>query len=170
MFWVIPRELKAGRPHAVPIVAGFPLVGVALALTAAGRWRAWRRTRGSALHLDTLPGRIGATLRGRIETSVPLPPGARLTLCLHCGRRRQLGRRRGLTVDLLERRDVEVPASALGRAPRGLTVAVEVPIPEGAPPTTPGSPLEGIVWRLDLDAEGKTLVRFEVPVFAPPAG
>jgi hypothetical protein len=165
IFWVVPRELKRGNPAAL-LAALFPLVGAGLAFHAVERWRRWKRLRRSVLALDTLPGRPGARLRGRIETTLPVPAQEPLQLSLYCGRRRRLGRRGGWNEDLLERSDVTLPPGAISRLGETVSIPVEIEIPTGGLPSTPGGPPERILWRLDAKAGQAYEASFEVPIFA----
>jgi hypothetical protein len=164
LIWLVPRELaRKNYPAVVGVL--FPLSGIWLAFSAAKRVGRWRRLRRSALVLETLPGVVGGKLRGRIETSLPLPPSGELTLTLTCIRRRRLGGRSGWAEDVLQREGQVLPPSAISRRLEGATIQVEFEIPAGAPASTPRAPPERVLWRLEARAKPGFEARFEVPVF-----
>lgn len=166
ILWILPRELERGNRLAL-VGLLFPAVGIWLAVTAFSRVRRWLRLRRTTLHLDTLPARVGGRLRARLETD--LAPGdagdLRLTLC--CVQHRPLGSRGGSGEEVVQRleRTVPVPAPAPSRGPGPIVVPVELEIPAGSPPSTPGARAGRTVWRLEVAGGGAFAATFEVPVF-----
>lgn len=80
---MIPAELDAGNRVAW-LAALFPLIGLGLAVAAAGITREWRRYGVTELTLDPYPGAIGGDVGGTVRLSAGAPAGADYQFTLEC--------------------------------------------------------------------------------------
>lgn len=151
----------------------FPLVGLGLVVATARTWIRRRRFGIGVLHLETVPGRLGRRLRGRVETGVAPAdaPGDGFRVRLHCVERRSFRDRDGddrVTEDELWGDEWRERGRVEGAS--GLVVAIDIPLPDHLPPTEMLPEDDRVLWRLAVTASLPGVdyaALFEVPVFPP---
>jgi hypothetical protein len=161
----------------------FGLIGVLCAISATVHW--WRYG-ASTLHIDTLPGYLGETFRGRVvaRLAVPVP----LEVELVCERRfwaRAMGRggrSMELKTEQIWSKSYPIDSDRLMRTPDGLTsIPVDVPLPAGKQGTSIDEEGVGVRWALAVHTDHARAsgpvksaapgamnyaARFLIPVFA----
>lgn len=172
VFWDDP-----GSEDMVKVICLFELVGLAFLVLAARRTWARLRYGGSLFALAPIPGVIGGTLEGQIETAIRTFPANPVQLVLTCLSRRRVVRRvQGGTesdtaTDILWQTDREIEASRFTRGPRGLAIPVQIAIPYGLPGSDSSDPDHTISWQLSLSCKLPGVdyqAEFSVPVFVTP--
>lgn len=158
----------------VKVVALFELIGVGILVLAVKRTWLWIRFGRSVLELASVPGVIGGTLEGRIETGIRAFPTKPVQLILTCERIRRVVRRvkggqeSDTTTAILWQTDRDVEAGRFTRGPRGLSIPVQIAIPYGLSGSDNSDPHNDIHWHLvvSCDLPGVDFqADFAVPVF-----
>lgn len=160
--YAIPQQLAAHN-NLVLLVLLFPLTGLILLRQAVRASARWRVVRGSAFEMDSVPGRVGGTLAGKITLPPDLRPAGNFTLGLRCINRVTSGSGDSSSTWEHVLWNDEQTASSDGAA---------VPVAFYIAPDTPASDSSNrdneIVWRLAAGAPtaaGRYDAQFEVPVF-----
>jgi hypothetical protein len=149
----------------------FPAAGVLL-LGVAVRGTLQARKYGSSVFvMKTVPGAIGRTIEGDIETRIETAPGDGFDVRLQCTRRYTTGygKHRRTHRQTLWTDHVTVQPADVSRGPLGLRIPVAFAIPPSARPTYDVDPHEGIEWHITVNAMTTGVDysdSFEVPVFA----
>jgi hypothetical protein len=172
---VVPKALPSGNYSALVAVV-FPIVGVVFLIKVVLKFRAHRRFGDCCLEMAQTPARVGGTLAGAIQTSLPLKFDRELRLDLRCIRQTTTGTGQNRrTEEKVLWQDgktfpsqAELAGSNSGRG--GVPVCFDLP---------PGQPQcskrgnEAICWRLEMKIPGANFhATFDVPVFKivePPA-
>ena len=158
----------------VKVVALFELIGVGILVLAVKRTWLWIRFGRSVLELASVPGVIGGTLEGRIETGIRAFPTKPVQLILTCERIRRVVRRvkggqeSDTTTAILWQTDRDVEAGRFTRGPRGLSIPVQIAIPYGLSGSDSSDPDNRIHWHLLVSADLPGVdfqADFAVPVF-----
>lgn len=167
VLFVVPRELESGN-LLVLLALVFPVVGVLLLIAAAYKSLQATRFRETAFVLETLPAPPGGQLRGRVE--IPLPgadfSASRVNVRLTCVRIRRSGD--DTTESVLWQEELELPASAIQRVARGVSIPIAISIPADASEASETESANRVVWRLHVEAELPGVDysgTFVVPVF-----
>ena len=160
--YAIPQEM-AKNNNLILLVLLFPVAGLVLlrqAVRAAARWRV---VRGSAFEMDSVPGKVGGTLAGKITLPADLRPTGNFMLGLRCVNR--VTSSSGDSTSTWEHvlwNDEQTVSSDGANVPVAFYIA----------PDTPASDYSNsnneIIWRLSASAPtaaGKFDAQFEVPVF-----
>lgn len=172
---VIPREVGNGRYVALTFLL-IPLIGAGLAWWALVAVARATRFAGTYLHLDTMPGRPGESLRGHISAPKALAGAAKVALTLRCEKTfgesspipgSATGKASAPGNADIWRCDSATPVIR-GQEPAGeVTLAVAIELPAGCPNSWRG-PGDKFAWLLSANAPLKGAdfsVEFEVPVF-----
>ncbi len=171
MVFFLPRALEEDNLAAL-IGLIFPLIGVWLIYRAV-RFTIHRRRFGEAtVHLDTLPGVIGARLAGTLMISSGFPSDARMLLRLTCVNRWRTRGRSSSSGESIVWQEEAPPASAYS-AGGAVTVPFAFTIPADAQPSDTSGDGTGILWRLSGAAEIPGVdfeADFEMPVFGSEHG
>ena len=168
LFAGIPARMQ--RDPAVAIALAFPALGLGLLLWAVRETLEWRKFGASAFEMAAVPGSVGGTLAGRIQTRLARAPSTGATVRLTSYRRTVTGGGKNQTVTehILWREEQVVAPSTFEAGPAGLAIPVEVRIPPDARETDESNPRDSYRWRLDVAAAIPGLdytESFEVPVF-----
>jgi hypothetical protein len=153
-------------------VALFPAVGAGLLVWAVRETVRYRRFGASVLELATLPGVIGLGLAGTVHVPSALHRAEEYRVTLRRIERTTSGSGRNRRTHEFTRWEEQASARSL-RGATGVSVPVSFRIPAGEPPSTVELAGSTTVWRLEVRAEVPGVdyaARFEVPVFAVPAG
>lgn len=166
MVFFVPQALEEGNLAAL-IGLIFPLIGVWLFYRAV-RLTVQRRRFGEAIvHLDTIPGAIGARLAGTLTIPSGFPPDGRMLLRLTCVNRWRTSGRSSSSGESIVWQEEAPPASVYSGG-GAVTVPFAFTIPADATPSDTSGEGTGILWRLSA-AAGLPGVDFEadfdVPVF-----
>jgi hypothetical protein len=151
-------------------------VGLVLAAFALRRLLIWWRFGTSVFVMRSVPGAIGGTLEGSIQTRIRVGDRPRsVGLSLECRRRESqesfgsAGKRdRETTTTTVWSSSVDVDPNQLGVGPEGFSIPVSFRIPDSCPPTDESDPDDEHYWRLSLHADlpGVDLeTAWTVPVF-----
>ncbi len=152
----------------------FELIGLGILVLAVQQTWVWLRFGVSVLEMAPVPGVIGGTLEGWIQTGIRAFPTKPVQLVLTCERsRRVVGRVKGVkesdtTTDILWQTDRDVDAGRFTRGLQGLSIPVRIAIPYGLPSSDSSNPHDEIHWHLAVscDLPGVDLqADFPVPVF-----
>lgn len=169
-FPMLPEELRNGN-HKALLVLIFPLIGVGLLAAFVRGMLAQRRYGDCFFELASIPGAVGGTLEGMIQTGARLTPEHALHLNLSCIRRvvSGSGKNRSTQESILwQDEKVFRPNAGLPEPEPGRSgIPVYFKIPAGQPECfSRGN--ESVLWRLAAKAKmaGPDFsVSFEVPVF-----
>jgi hypothetical protein len=167
--WLFLKE-RAQEPG-IYFVLLFPAVGVLLLFVAIRGVVQQRKYGASTLLLRTIPGVIGRTLEGDVDTRIETAPQGGFEVRLLCVRRSTTGhgKNRRTHSQTLWQDHVTVPPADLGRGPGGVRIPVAFALPPSAVPTHDSDPEDAIDWRLVVNATMAGVDYsdlFEVPVFA----
>jgi Protein of unknown function (DUF3592) len=171
LVFIIPREVAKGNALAV-VGLLFPLVGIGLLGLTAYMILRWSRFGRSYLTLRTNPARLGGTLEGEIQISVPLPKQTQIKLKLVCEKITYSGsgkRSKSRSETLWHSETTVQPAVLMAMPTRNTQVPVSIPIPLQLPASSSKGYGEHIKWSLTASAEIPGVdysALFEVPVFA----
>ena len=167
--------LKGGAPIVPEIIFGaiFPVIGLLLLGWAIRTTIAWKKFGASTFKMLSVPGVIGGSLSGAIETSVKLRPQDGFHLRLACVKRVRVGSGKdsSTTETVLWQAEKTMNEDLLDE-PRRSGIPVSFPIPADAMPTDNTVPTNAIIWRLVAQAKLPGVdysATFEVPVFRPTA-
>lgn len=166
--FVVPKELQKGNYLAL-LALIFPLAGIGLLTAAIRGWLAQRRYGECFFELASIPGAIGGTLEGSIQTGARLRLEHGLHLKLSCLRRTVSGSgdNRQTNEEILWqdekvfKNEANFPESEPGHS----SIPVYFKIPASQPEC---STHDGILWRLEAKAKvaGPDFIStFDVPVF-----
>ena len=169
-FPMLPEELRNGNYKAL-LVLIFPLIGVGLLAAFVRGMLAQRRYGDCFFELASIPGAVGGTLEGMIQTGARLMPEHALHLNLSCIRRvvSGSGKNRSTQESILwQDEKVFRPNAGLPEPEPGRSgIPVYFKIPAGQPECfSQGN--ESVLWRLAAKtkmAGPDFSVSFEVPVF-----
>jgi hypothetical protein len=168
---VLPKELRPGN-YGVLLVLLFPLAGLGLLAAAARAARARRRFGDCVFEMATIPGALGGTLQGVIQTGARLRPAEAIHVNLSCLRRVTTGSGQSRSRQehvLWQDEQVLTAEAGLPEPEPGLTaIPVHFHLPTDQPESTVGYG-DGILWRLEASAKMPGLnfsTVFIVPVFA----
>jgi fumarate reductase subunit D len=163
------REIGRGY-HALLIVLIFPLIGIALLISAI--YTSMRRVKFgvSTLTLDRIPLQPGTTFRGELQARVRQSPELGFVFTLTSVRRVTTGTsdHRSTTETPLWQESRTISAAEAAPSPDGVRVPFTFAIPIDARSTDERNSDDQIVWRLDVAAELPGVdyaSRFELPVF-----
>jgi membrane protease YdiL (CAAX protease family) len=163
---VIPKELSRGD-YAALLVLVFPLAGMAIFTSMVRKNLAHRYYGDCFFEMAAIPGALGGTLAGRIQTLDRLKLEQGLRLQLACIRRIQSGRNSTEKIlwqdEKIFKTGADLPETGPGRA--GIAVCFD--LPPNQPASSAGGK-EAIIWRLEARAKmaGPDFCpAFEVPVF-----
>ncbi|MDZ4672857.1 MAG: hypothetical protein SGI84_00295 [Gemmatimonadota bacterium] len=162
----VREALRTGEPT-LWLVTLFGAIGIGLLVHAIRDTLHHRRYGTSALELETFPGFLGGTLAGRIRASLDLHAAPRIPVSLRCIRVDE-GETEG---DVVWESQLDVVRTFRDGGSTVIHFAFRLP-PE-APASSPLPGTGGVSWRLEANADIPGVdyrARFEVPVFAPPAG
>ncbi len=166
----IQAAMRSGQ-QALWLVTILGAVGIGLLVHAVVLSLRHRRFGASALELETWPGFLGGTLAGRLRASLDLHTVPRIPVTLRCVKVSPRGAGGPATEEVLwESRLVVVRTFPDGPF---TVIHFAFRLPADMPPSAPLPSPDGVVWRLEArtDVPGVEYeARFEVPVFAPPAG
>jgi hypothetical protein len=160
--FAIPQEL-AKNNNAILLALLFPAAGLVLLRQAVRAAVRWRVVRGSAFEMDSVPGRIGGTLTGKITLPAELRPIGNFTLGLRCVNRVTSG-----TGDSSSTWEHVLWNDEQTASSDGASVAVAFYIAPDTPSSDYSNSSNEIIWRLSAGAptaSGKFDAQFEVPVF-----
>ncbi len=165
VFWGDPRD-----ENVVKVVLLFELIGLGILVWVVRRTWAWLRYGGAVLELASIPGVIGGTLEGLIQTGIRTYPTKPVQLVLTCLRSRRVKRRKEstTTTDILWQTDRDVEAGRFTRGPRGLAIPVHIAIPYGLPCSDSSDSDNEIHWQLMISSDLPGIdfrAEFPVPVF-----
>lgn len=166
--FVVPKELQKGN-HLALLALIFPLAGIGLLTSAIRGWLAQRRYGECFFELASIPGAIGGTLEGAIQTGTRLRLEHGLHLKLSCIRRTVSGSgdNRSTSEDILWQDEkvfksgADLPETEPGRS--GIPVYFKIPASQPE-----CSAHEGILWRLEAKAKmagPDFITTFDVPIF-----
>jgi hypothetical protein len=163
--------LKGHAPLVPAIIFGviFPLVGLALLVWAVRVTIVWNKFGLSTFKMLSVPGVIGGSLSGAIETSVKLRPREGFHLRLACVNRVRIasGKNSSTQETILWQTEKTINEDLLDE-PHRSGIPVSFQIPADALPTDDTTPTNTIVWRLIAQAKLPGVdysATFEVPVF-----
>jgi hypothetical protein len=164
---LLPKIIREGH-YAAAFGLIFPIVGLGLLVAAIrGTMRAVRFRR-STLVLSHAPVLLGSTLRGYIEVPyAPLVEATSILARLRAVERRQSGR--STTEKIVWEGEQAIARGAVGRAPNGATIPIQIAIPVDAPPSSDIT-FTRTLWRLTVEAAVPGVdysAVFEVPVVRP---
>lgn len=147
----------------------FPLIGLALFGRAVRLTILWKRFGASTFKMLSVPGVIGGSLSGAIETSVKLRPRDGFHLRLACVSRVRISAGKSSTTQetVLWQVEKTMNDDLLGE-PRRSGIPVSFQIPADVLPTNDTALSNAIVWRLIAKAKLPGIsysATFEVPVF-----
>jgi uncharacterized membrane protein HdeD (DUF308 family) len=170
------RQALRDETYAALLVLLFPAVGLGLLVWAIRATIRFRSFGVSRLELDTVPARVGRSLRGIVRTTGTLDPREGLRVTLTCVRRMTSGsgKNRSTSERVLWQEEQTVPGRQT-RSAEGMitTVPVAFEVPADAAPCDTTSSRDQVVWRLSLSAEVPGVdyaATFEVPVFRTAEG
>jgi len=149
----IPREMARGN-NLVLLILLFPLAGLSLLVQAVRAAARLRLVRGAAFQMDSVPGRIGGTLAGKIVLPQSLRPTGGFTLGLRCVNRVTSGS--GDSTSTWEHvlwNDEQTAAFDGATVPVAFYIAPETPASDDA------NRNNEIIWRLRDGADGGRAVR-----------
>jgi hypothetical protein len=168
---VLPKELRPGN-YGVLLVLLFPLAGLGLLVAAARAARARRRFGDCVFEMAAIPGALGGTLQGVIQTGARLRPAQGIHVNLSCLRRVTTGtgksRSRQEHVLWQDEQVLTAEAGLPEPEPGHTAIPVHFQLPADQPESTVGYG-DGIHWRLTASAKMPGLnfdTAFIVPVFA----
>jgi hypothetical protein len=157
------------------LMALIPLAGAIGLFAAFGATLNWWRYGASTLRIDTLPGFLGDTFRGNVQAHLQSVQPIEAELA--CERRAWRW-----TTDSDGRRSKEwrtvtvwsethaIEASRLMRTKTGVSIPIDVSLPDHQPPCALDDDGAGIQWTLQVRAHADSLPRFsaqfEIPVYA----
>jgi len=150
------------KTPAMLLVAIFPLIGLGLLVWAIRQTVRWRRFGESTLKLSTVPGVIGGTLAGVIQTSQSLQGATDIRLRLTCVERDRGGDNTSERLRWEDEKHLLPAALQTG----GIPVLFQIPF--DCQPTAGLSSTNSTVWRLEARAKlpgPDYQAQFEVPVF-----
>lgn len=172
---MLPEELRKGN-HKALLVLVFPLIGAGLLAAFVRGLLAQRRYGDCFFELASIPGAVGGTLEGMIQTGARLTPEHALHLNLSCIRRvvSGSGKNRSTQESILwQDEKVFRPNAGLSEPEPGRSgIPVYFKIPADQPECFARSN-EAVLWRLAAKAKmaGPDFsVSFEVPVFKVAGG
>lgn len=155
-----PIAFLVPRANDVPgwtlaLVLLFPLIGVALMVSAVYQLLRRHKYGASRLMLDHLPVATGTTFRGDIDTHLQQAPESGFALRLMCIRRvvTGSGRNRSTNEDILWADEQTVSSGAAMRNPLGTRIPFSFTIPDEGRPTDERNSSDCIVWRIAVNAE-----------------
>ena len=163
---IIPKELRNGNYNALFALI-FPLAGVGFLAAVVRNLLVHRRFGDCFFEMAAVPGALGGTLEGGIQTGVRLKLEDGLRLKLSCLRRVVSNQGNKLKVlwqdEKIFKTEAELPEAGSGHS----RIPVCFKLPENQPESSDHHK-EAIIWRLEADA--KTAwpdfrVTFDVPVF-----
>jgi hypothetical protein len=167
---VVPREWDKGH-YVVLLVLLFPLIGLAMLVTAVRNTLAWRRFGQCVFEMAAVPAALGGTLEGMIQTGTRLSLEHGLHLRLSCIRRTTTGtgKNRHTTEEILwqDEKVLKTDAGLPEPEPGHSGIPIHFQLPADQPEST-AEIGDGIFWRLEAKAKmrGPDLqVTFDVPVF-----
>ncbi len=168
MLTQLPAEFAQGNYGALFGLL-FPLAGIGLLTWAVRATLRYRRFGSSEFRMDTIPGSIGGTLAGRIETGMKSQPDGTVTLKLTSVHRHQSkGRNNNTSEKILWQDEYRLTGADLQHGPTGLVLPVEFEIPDDCRATAELAPGRRDLWRLEASAELTGVdfhTQFEIPVF-----
>lgn len=175
---------EPGKSVMLKVLALFCVVGALLLFSAIKNTLAWFRFGTSVFELASIPGVIGGSLDGRVQTRLKNRPDAPIQVTLSCARRvtkrewRRTHDNRGpgsdtrdrtrVTTETLWQGGCRVPPEALARETRGIAIPVRIEIPSGLHETDSSDPNNEIIWTLGVTADLPGVdfgAAFSVPVF-----
>lgn len=170
LFEILPKELHKGN-HQALIALIFPLIGIGLVAAYVRGLLARRRFGDCYFEMASIPGVIGGTLEGLIQTSARIRLENGLTLKLSCIRRvvTGSGKNRSTQENILwQDEKIIKPEAGLPETEPGRSgIPVYFKIPAGQPECfSQGN--ESILWRLEARAKlagPDFTTSFDVPVF-----
>ncbi|TWT96817.1 hypothetical protein Pla108_25910 [Botrimarina colliarenosi] len=145
-----------------PIVLGFPVIGVALAVWAVRLGLAWRKYGESTLRLATVPGVVGGKLTGVLIAPAAVADAGVVRLTLTCTREEGSGE--DAKTVLVWQDEREIGRLLDDAEPGRVGVPIVFTIPSHAPPTNDA---KSIAWTLRAKAPLRGIdydASFEVPV------
>jgi hypothetical protein len=169
VFWDDPE-----KKDVLKVLSLFCLVGLGLFVWAVRRTWVWLRFGGSVLELASIPGVIGGTLEGQIQTGVRTLPTKPMQLTLSCIRETRVergtrgNRESDITRNTLWETDRSVGVGRLTQGPRGLAIPVRIAIPYGLPGCDSSDLDNRILWQLVVSCDLPGIdfrTEFQVPVF-----
>jgi len=166
LIWGDPEEEAV-----VKVLWFFCLIGLGLFAWAVRRTWAWLRFGESVLELASVPGVIGGTLEGQIQTGIQTSPTKPIQLALICIRKhsvKRFKRESEITQDIIWQTDRSVAVGRFNRGPRGLAIPLHILIPYGLPNSDNSNVDEQILWQLVVSGDLPGIdfrAEFLVPVF-----
>lgn len=148
----------------------FPLVGLALFVSAIYKVMRWHKFGVSRCRLDHIPIEPGHPFRAQIETQVPQTPPNGFKLQLTCVERITTGsgKNRSTHETVLWQDEQVVREGVAIPTPVGVRIPVSFTVPADAEPTDERNRNDEFVWRLDVTADEPGIdyaAKFELPVF-----
>jgi hypothetical protein len=169
----IPTPILALRqvtdPLQLLLCFSLPVTGVFLLVRAIRKTVALKKFGASTLELVTIPGVIGGTVRGAIQTGLNPTSNATVNLTLTCVELTSSRDSSATVGKILWRHERVFRAGEIFPGPRGSTIPFEFQIPSDAAETNQGQgPGNIIQWRIDCRADVPGVdyqASFEVPVY-----
>ncbi len=161
----------------VKVLLLFALVGLVLLYFAVRSTLGWFRYGSSILELASIPGVIGGTLEGTIQTRLRTPPAKPARVSLSCNReyRVRAPKRSGdadtTSTAVLWQGDTTVAVDRVIPGPTGLSIPFLVRIPYGLPESDSSQADQKIIWKLAVSCEFPGIdyaAEFVVPAFVTP--
>jgi len=158
------------------LIALMPLAGLIGLVAAIKATRTWLLFGRSVLTIDTLPGYLGESFRGRVAARLAIIPTQALEAKIACERRTWRRVRDSDGHWTKEWRIVpvwsmmhEIEPERLMRTKDGVVIPIDVPLPAGQPPCALDEEGAVILWslhvRADVPGGSRYTAHFEVPVY-----
>lgn len=164
IFAIVPNQaLRNSGFNPTPALI-FPLLGIGILTWATRSYFRARKYGEATFTMASIPGQIGGSLIGKIDSESPLSPGLAATIELACIERTTRGSLHSLTIwdrVLWHSEQTSITGSSG-------TISVAFIIPPDCRPSDDLNPRRRVVWRLSARAPGPAgdfRADFEVPVF-----